>query len=101
MDDPKFLNLSSESVEHFGRIVAAPIVDGDDLEFRVINCGSRLQRLLGIVTLVVAGHQDGDRWPVLDWRWTIGRCHVPFARGVEQKAASHPIPCHHKGITKT
>jgi hypothetical protein len=34
MDDPQSRYLRGEPVEHFGGIVAAAVVDGDDLEFR-------------------------------------------------------------------
>ena len=100
MDDAQARDLADQAIEHLGGVVAAAVVDGDDLEVGIVDAGGGAQRLLGVVALVVAGHEDRDRRPMVDRRRIRRRRQMALVDEVVDQAARHPVPGHDEGIAE-
>ena len=94
MDDPQARDAADQPVEHLGGVVAAAVVDGDDLELGIVDRRGGAQRLLGIVALVVAGHEDeiGGQW--LDRRRIALGAAADLARDDSRRSAPPAIQYH-------
>src|SRR5262245_20311928 len=60
LDYAYLLVLGSEAAQARSRVVAARVVDGDDLEARVVLIEQRANRLLAARAFVVTRHEERD-----------------------------------------
>jgi hypothetical protein len=88
-----------ECIEDAAGLVAAAVVDGDDLEVRVLGCMRVVHGVPDVDALVEAGNDDAARRRILDRGRVI---HVTVFRSFPAEkvpsATDHPYPGHHQGV---
>ncbi len=87
-------------VEDFGSAICRSVVNGHDLEVRVVNrrqCGEGFLRLC---FFIVAWDENRDRGIVHQRRWRLIERLMTSADPAVEQTAAHPIPCHDERIAE-
>src|SRR5262245_12716458 len=100
MHDAQLRYPLRESIEHRPRVVLRPVIDGDELEVRVVGQREHAERLLELALLVVTGNQDGYTGVRRKLRRRLRPRLVSLAHEAIQQPAGHPVPGHYEGIAK-
>ncbi|MOA17075.1 hypothetical protein D3C78_1373170 [compost metagenome] len=100
MHDAQFRVRRRQAVQHGGGAVAGAVIDGDDLDVRIVLAQGGQQCFFAVGGFVETGHEDGHQRIAGKQRRlaVLAPFPVPLPMPPEVDAAGHPHAGHEEGI---